>query len=237
MSEMPAYATEDDINEEMKSDEAIPETDENEMSDELEELSDDDIDIQTYKRANEISQQFETIKDRTISDGVVEGKVKEIDTSPANGNVVVTVDVPSSTSDETFRFSKPKVWSKRYEFVRWVRHYGYNADSFPNMLKDGCEVKVSRADNSFELVVPSTKKERITDPISNTWNWYTDTAHPLSFVSFYGIIGIIVAAFAGASGLMTIQQITPKEFIGAITIATLLIGFSTIVEGDIFKSN
>lgn len=121
----------------------------------------EEVSMQTIERANEISQQYEEIKDRTLGDGMVAGRLEDIDTSPGNDNIVVQVDLPGESADKEFRFKKPKVWTKKYDFVRWIQHYGYDADSFPNMLKGECDVKVENHGNEdYKLFIPEYKNRR-----------------------------------------------------------------------------
>lgn len=123
-----------------------------------------DTDMQTMERANEISRQYESIKDRTLGDNLVAGRLEDIDTSPANSNINVLVDLPGEGNNKTFRFKKPKVWSRDYDFVRWIQYYGYDADSFPNMLKGQCDVEVKNiGDEEYELFIPeyNSRREKI----------------------------------------------------------------------------
>lgn len=136
-----------------------------EFDDEQYKLEDGDeegeTDIQTMERANELSKQYESIKDRTLGDNLVAGRLEDIDTSPANNNINVLVDLPGEGNNKTFRFKKPKVWSSEYDFVRWIQYYGYDADSFPNMLKGQCDVEVKNlGDEEYKLYIPDYNNRR-----------------------------------------------------------------------------
>lgn len=130
-----------------------------------------DTDLQTMERANELSKQYESIKDRTLGDSLVAGRLEDIDTSPANNNIVVIVDLPGEGNYKKFRFKKPKVWSREYDFVRWIQYYGYDADSFPNMLKGQCDVEVKNiGDEEYELYIPdyNNRREHIKDSFAGS---------------------------------------------------------------------
>lgn len=115
----------------------------------------DESQLQTMQRAEELSSQFEDIKDRTVDDNVVLGQLKDINTSETNSTIVVEIDLPGEGVSKDKRFDKPKVWSEDYKFVRWIHHYDYDADSFPNMIEDQCRVKVLRGGNKeYEVFVP-----------------------------------------------------------------------------------
>lgn len=144
----------------------------------LEEGDDEgDTDMQTMERANELARQYEDIKDRTLGENLVAGRLEDIDTSPANNNIVVIVDLPGEGNYKKFRFKKPKVWSREYDFVRWIQYYGYDADSFPNMLKGQCDVEVKNlGDEKYELFIPEydNRREHIKDVFSGS-NGYIET--------------------------------------------------------------
>lgn len=122
----------------------------------------DESSLQTMERAEELSSQFETIKSRTVNDGMVLGRLKDIDTSRTSSTIIVSIDLPGEGIKEKKRFDKPKVWSDRYKFVRWIRHYGYTADSFPSMLEDKCKVKVQREGNKeYEVFIPEVDESAV----------------------------------------------------------------------------
>lgn len=113
--------------------------------------------LMPMERAQEISEQFADIESRTISEGVVNGRILTIDTTTANGAMSIDIDVPAEPDPVNFTMSKPKSWDQRFEFVRFVEHYGYGASNFAAMIEDGVEVAVNydpgRRDE-YELVIP-----------------------------------------------------------------------------------
>lgn len=119
-----------------------------------EQEEEEDTDLQTMERANKLSEHYEHVKDRTVDDDTVLGKLEDIHTAEANDNIIIEVDVPAKDRNERFRFKDPSIWTDEYRFVRWIRHYGYDADNFPNMLQDHCHVKVKREENEYELFIP-----------------------------------------------------------------------------------
>lgn len=196
---------------------------------------DDDLSMQTMERANELSRQYESIKDRTVDDNTVLGKIEDIDTSHNNNRIIIHVDVPAQGSNKMFRFKKPKLWSRDYEFVRWIQHYNYDADSFPNMLQDSCKVKVTKdGDGSYDLYIPEKNPylRKFTSPsfdIPKLHEWHRDIdfyfCHPLLIM--WGL-----SAIAMMSGL--IPTVLPgKQLLGLYIIS--LVNF--IVFGIIEEKN
>jgi len=139
---------------------------------------DEKQELQTIERANNLARHYESVKDRTVDDNTVLGVLKDIHTSDANNNIYIDVDVPGEDADETFRFQDPKLWSETYKFVRWVRHYGYDADSFPGMLEGECQVEVEQENGNYDLVIPeedSNIVERVPRAgrkVNNFLQWY-----------------------------------------------------------------
>lgn len=212
------------------------------LSDDQYKIDDDageeDVEIQTMERAMELSKQYEEIKDRTVDDDTVLGELKSIDSSPANNNIVINVDIPASSSNKTFRFTKPRAWSEKYEFVRWIKHYGYDADSFPNMLKDDCEVKVMRKDNNkdYELFIPNDEKKhhywnKLTTKyqlLKEKWKYSTEIH---SYISFYAIASWVVYTLSVLSNLIGLPfGIEPTQILGVLAIGFILILFLGVYE-------
>jgi len=153
----------------------------------------EETELQTMERAMDLSKQFEQVKQRTVENGMVLGKLVDIQTSANNDRISVEIDLPAEGDTEKTRFRKPKRWSEEYKFVRWIKHYGYDADSFPNMIQDECKVKVSKpSDNSeYELFVPE-KDESYREKISMSWDnsiWKGYKVGPpiLQVASFIGV--------------------------------------------------
>lgn len=207
--------------------------------------SSDEVELQTMERAEELSSQFEAIKDRTVDDDMVLGQLKDIETSSTNSKVIVTIDLPGEGMDMEKRFDKPKVWSNRYKFVRWIRHYDYDADSFPLMLDDECKVKVVRDGNrEYKLFIPEepapmTKdvmafKDGVLERSQPTIKWYlrheNGIVGPMIFFSWmaYGI--------ALLSGLTTLplaaEPLTGLWIIGVLGILIVWWLEETLVLGD-----
>ncbi len=154
-----------------------------------------EAELQTMERAMDLSNQFEEIKYRTTEDGMVLGKLKNIETSANNDRIVVEIDLPAEGDTERKRFRKPKRWDNNYNFVRWIRYYEYSAETFPQMIDDECKVKVSKpSDGSdYKLFVPEKEKswrDRIPDPsISPIYTTYKESGVPF----FLGIGSVLFA--------------------------------------------
>lgn len=192
--------------------------DQNKVPDDADE---EDTDLMTMERAENLAQQYESIKDRTVDENTVLGKLKDIDTSRNNDRIIVTIDLPAEDSNKQFRFRKPKVWTDEYEFVRWIQHYGYDADSFPSMLRDDCRVKVQREGTTeYDLYVPEKStpiRTRVRTTLAEAREWYPESQFYASAVL---AVGWLLAGIAFASGLvgtgLGTWQTVGLWFIGAI---------------------
>lgn len=109
-----------------------------------------------YDRAAKLSEQFESIEARTLDDGIVRGTVTAIESTTRGGSIAVDVDLPAEPDDVRFNFTKPKVWSERYDFVRWLDKYDYGSGDFAGMIERGVEVEVRRDGGDYELVIPES---------------------------------------------------------------------------------
>lgn len=121
---------------------------------------DDDLDLQTVEAAERISTHFEDIHQNTIDDDRVMGTVASINWSKNNTKVAVEVALPAQKHPERFYFDEPRVWTDRYEFVRWVRKYDHDADNLANMIDKGTEVELIHDDNDgdYELIIPDAPR-------------------------------------------------------------------------------
>lgn len=122
--------------------------------------------LRAYEQANDLSEEFAKLERNTISENELLCPVMSIDSTKTGGSVAVQVDIPGRPEEtETFIMSRPKVWSRRYEFVRFVEEYGYAASDFEHMIKDDVNVRVSQPEaegGDYELHVPSrTTRERV----------------------------------------------------------------------------
>lgn len=115
----------------------------------------------TMERAEQMSEYFGDIQAATIDDNRMRAPVADIDWSPNNEAVVVEVDVPAETDAVRFHLDKPKVWTDRYQLVRWVRHYGYGAEDFHAMVEKRVTVEIRETGlDDYELVVPERDRSR-----------------------------------------------------------------------------
>jgi hypothetical protein len=125
-------------------------------------VDDRETQLQTLEQAEHLSEHFDEIKTRTTENGDVEGVVKAINMATTNGTVAVEIDIPGRENNKTVNFEKPRSWTEQYDFVRWIRHYGYTADTIPNMLENDCRVAVNVEDGSYSLYVPpQSRRDRI----------------------------------------------------------------------------
>lgn len=181
----------------------------------------EESDMMAMDRAIKISSQMETVKDRTINENTVLGEIEDINTSSTNNRIFVDIDLPGEGSNMTKRFNKPKVWSDDYKFVRWIREYGYDADSFPNMLRDNCKVKVSKEDSSYTLYIPEKEEEgwEGTEKVTNGFSGLLDKAKvpyhmyaSMEFELISSTMAIIwlIHAIATVSTILTYDLSTPK---------------------------
>jgi len=191
----------------------------------------EESEIMTMERAENLSSQYESIKDRTIDENTVLGKLQDINTSPANGNIIVSIDLPAESDHKEFRFNKPKVWSNRYDFVRWIRYYDYDADSFPNMLKDDCRVKVSKGQKSSEynLMIPntSTRRRRAYKFVKETISEYREME--ALYITGVTATASLIYAILLVTGLISIGLSTTSS-IGTVLISFVLIGVVAFLD-------
>lgn len=208
------------------------------LPDEQQQIDDEDrkdrVELQTMERAENLSEQFEEIKDRTVDDDdVVLGRLADIETSANNDRIVVSIDLPAEGSDKTERFRKPKVWNDRYKFVRWIRHYGYDADSFPNMIRDDCRVRVLKdSATDYELFVPERDDDDgVVDTAGRAFGaMQTAVVRPIDaylsqdapYVTAVNVLTWLVLGSATLSGLVTLPM-SAEETTGAYFIFGLLI--------------
>lgn len=121
---------------------------------------DGDVNLQSYEKAQELSQQFEDIQTATIGDNLLRGTVSAIESSPNNAAISVEVDLPAETDDIQFFLDKPKSWNREYDFVRWVEDHGYQAGDFEGMIEKGVRVEVRQEDDEYELVIPERVRDK-----------------------------------------------------------------------------
>lgn len=195
----------------------------------------EETELQTMERAMDLSKQFEQVKQRTVENGMVLGKLVDIQTSANNDRISVEIDLPAEGDTEKTRFRKPKRWSEEYKFVRWIKHYGYDADSFPNMVQDECKVKVSKpSDNSgYELFVPE-KEESYRDKLSSLqgrsiWQAYKVGPPILQVTSFITVF--CVAGFMALGTIHLFESGVEEAF--SVIIMVLIASAIMMVEDDI----
>jgi len=188
----------------------------------------DDVGIQTMERAQDLSRHYEHIKDNTVDDGTVYGTVKAIDTSPGNNRIHVTYSLPAESSTKKHRFKEPKVWSDDYKFVRWVRHYGYDADSFPSMLRDKCKVKVEtdETDGGYDLYIP--KEKGILSYLSEVKTYLLEIDEPVSVIL---LLGFIVHSILAMGGVIS-YDLPVEQFISISGVVLILSLVAIFVEAE-----
>jgi hypothetical protein len=196
----------------------------------------EEAEMQTMKRAMGVSKQFEEIKARTIDDGMILGKITDINTSPTNQKIVIEIKVPATDEPKQKRFQKPKRWTDDYAIVRWIQHYGYTADSFPNMVDDDCKVKVEEVSNGdgYEVFIPEKKKnwrDKISDPsIPPLYTTYKESGIP--FFQGIGLVSFLITLGFTATGTVHLMPTKTEELIAILSFAIILI-LITEIEDDI----
>jgi len=199
----------------------------------------EETELQTMERAMDLSKQFEEVKQRTVEDGMVLGKLVDIQTSANNDRISVEIDLPAEGDAERKRFRKPKRWSDEYNFVRWIKYYGYDADSFPNMIKDDCKVKVKKPSEGgdYELFVPEGErsyKEKISSLWGGTiWQPYKEGPPVMQVTSF-----ITTLSIAGFMALGTIHLFPSRVDEAFSVLVMILISAGVMmIEDDIQGRN
>ena len=200
----------------------------------------DEAELQTMERAMDLSNQFEEIKYRTTEDGMVLGKLKNIETSANNDRIVVEIDLPAEGDTKTTRFRKPKRWDNNYDFVRWIQHYNYSAETFPQMIDDECKVKVSKpSDGSdYKLFVPEKEKswrDRISNlSIQPLYTKYKKSGAPV----FQGIAAVSFLITTGFTAIGAIHLMPTKigEIVALLSFA-LIVALIAVIEDDIQRKH
>lgn len=194
-----------------------------------------EAELQTMERAMDLSKQFERIKDNTVEDGMVLGELSYINTSENSSRIIISIDLPAEGMPIKKRFRKPKRWSDEYAFVRWIRHYGYDAETFPQMIDDKCKVKVEEEANGgdYTVFVPDESRGlRSRAPDVSPIEWYLDKQEPI-VGSVIGLATVIVGVGL-ATTLIQTQYSAPQEF-GIFGIMALLALVSGTVEDNTFN--
>jgi len=195
--------------------------------------------LQTMERAMNLSKQFEEVKRRTVEDGMVLGKLVDIQTSANNDRISVEIDLPAEGDTKQKRFRKPKQWSNKYDFVRWIKHYGYTADSFPNMIKDDCKVKVKQPSESgdYELFIPEQRKswwDKISDvSIPPAYRIYKKSGVPI----FQTIAAIAYVVISGLTAIGSIHLMPSPQgelvVVGGLSFVLMLI---VVIENNYIEN-
>lgn len=162
-----------------------------------------------YEEAQDLSQEFAEIDRQTVDDSTIKCFVEGIYKTTTGGSISVVVTLPGTGTEESFLFTRPKVWSDEYDFVRWVSHYGYDSSNFEAMIQDNVEVEVRRKKNGdeYELTMPKTRVRRLVSRVleyREAWRRYWGTS-PREKISgdkiVKMVIGITVGAFLIHAGL------------------------------------
>lgn len=103
------------------------------------------------------SQEMLEVDMATRPDGYLRGTVKAILSNPGNSKIVVLIDLPAEDDLYKFSMNKPKIWTKSYEFVRFVEGYGYASGNFALMAEEQVKVKVDEVGDGYELVIPTSR--------------------------------------------------------------------------------
>jgi hypothetical protein len=187
----------------------------------------EEAELQTMERAMDLSKQFEEVKQRTVEDGMVHGKLVDIQTSANNDRIVVEIDLPAEGDTEQTRFRKPKRWSDKYNFVRWIKYYDYTADSFPNMVKDHCKVEVKKPSETgdYELFVPERERgyrDRIPVPsIPPIYTSYKESKLPI--FQWTGLVSWVITTGFTLTGTIHLMPTKTEETMAIIALGLVLL--------------
>lgn len=129
--------------------------------------ADEDADLpDVIRKAEDLTEQMVEVSTGTNEDGTLKGTVVGLHSARGNYTITLEVDLPGVEENELFKFDKPRVWHRRYEFVRLVESKGYSASNLTAMIEDRVKVEVRETDNDrkpYELVVPSSKYDTVKD--------------------------------------------------------------------------
>lgn len=108
------------------------------------------LDGEAYQNASDLADELSEMQLMSTSDRKVRARL--LPPVQRDGDIVVQAKLPDG--DVVSReFDKPKPWSDRYEFARFVEAYGYGPDSIMNLA--GEEVTVERTrDEEWRIVHP-----------------------------------------------------------------------------------
>jgi len=163
---------------------------------------DEDVDSLTpYDEAAQLSQEFARIDNKTISDDRVLADVKGIYMASNGGSIAVEVDLPAEDGTDVFNFTKPKVWTETYDFVRWVTYYDYGSSNFEVMIEDDVEVEVVENGDEYELFIPQSRLGSLKNSLSfSPSSWGLDEPTTMNLLWLFGlplVIGVLTFLLTG----------------------------------------
>lgn len=173
--------------------------------------------IMAYEDAEQLAQEFIEIETATIDESTMRGTVKSINMASTGGTISIDIDVPTEPEPIRFHMDKPKPWSERSEFVRWLNKYGYGSQDIPLMIENHAEVEIERDGDEYELVTPPAPlglKKHIEDV------WMLLNAQYGKPVGPEG--GVLV------SGLVSLTPLIPVWLIGGLDAAVVTGAVSTM---------
>lgn len=195
----------------------------------MEEERDEDQLPANIEDTDYLREQMEDIFIRTNPDGTLEGIVKDLHYTKEGGTIAVDIDLPAEPDLYREHFTKPKVWSRRYEFVRFVEEYGHRASTITSMLEDGVTVKVRETDEGYELVIPFRIRENIKKELGKMRR----KKHPLWYlIPAAGGVSLTSIFFSFIMDGNLILDLLASAAIGLIS--GLVIGFFVLVFGIAF---
>jgi len=200
--------------------------------------NDDKTDIRPIERTQKLADQLTEVERQTTDDGSLRGDVVSVESTTTNGSISVLVDLPLETEPEVFHFTKPSVWSRHYEFVRFVESYGYSSSSIAAMIEDKVSVAVDIGDDGeYELIIPESRQSKVRRRLSTARKSIKDyTVNDLAIFAGWGISSVTLAVMMGnqsPSGPASVAgEILAESLIAVCISLILLVGAIILLGGE-----
>jgi len=130
------------------------------------------------------------------------------------------------------------VWSRHYEFVRFVESYGYSSSSIAAMIEDKVSVAVDIGDDGeYELIIPESRQSKVRRRLSTARKSIKDyTVNDLAIFAGWGISSVTLAVMMGnqsPSGPASVAgEILAESLIAVCISLILLVGAIILLGGE-----